>query len=66
MSAVYSGRLWDKEVWERVLGCLSDNELAVTKEHTCTAAASDLDSLQWTPRNEGGSTVVVHHADSTY
>ena len=28
--------------------------------------ASDLDGVQWTPRNGEGSTVVVHHADSTH
>ena len=35
MSAVYSGmQVWDREVWQRVLGWLSGNDLAVTKEHT--------------------------------
>ena len=53
----------DREVWQRVLGWLSGNDLAVTKEHT--AVASDLDGVLWTPWNGEGSTVVVHHADST-
>ena len=27
-------QVWDREVWQRVLGWLSGNDLAVTKEHT--------------------------------
>ena len=31
-----------------------------------TAVASDLDGVQWIPQDGEGSTVVVHHADSTH
>ena len=49
-------QVWDREVWQRVLGWLSGNDVAVTKEHT------QLWQVTWMVYNEEGSTVVVHHA----
>ena len=35
-------------------------------QQTHTAVASDVDGVQWIPQDGEGSTVVVHHADSTH
>ena len=60
-------QVWDREVWQRVLGWLSGNDLAESREHTHTwqvnsVYTSDLEGVQW---NGEGSTVVVSHAVST-
>ena len=34
VSTVVYSRLWDRKVWQRVLGRLTGNYLAVTKEHS--------------------------------
>ena len=64
MSAGYSGRCGIGRCGRGCWTGFSGNDLAVTKEHT--SVASDLDDVQWTPRSGEGSTVVVHHADSTH
>ena len=59
-------QVWDREVWQRVLGWFSGNDLVVHDKGTHTTVASDLDGVQWPLWNGEGSTVVVHHADSTH
>ena len=58
--------MWDREVWQRVLGWLSGNDLAVTKEHTQLWQVTWMVYIQWILWNGEGSTVVGRHADSTH